>query len=59
VAQQVQEQLGPIPEQTLVACIGPQTAKDARAVGLRVDVVADQRSAASLIEALVRAAASR
>lgn len=59
VAQQVQEQLGPIPEQTLVACIGPQTAKDARAVGLRVDVVADQRSAASLIDALVRAAASR
>ncbi|HZK59265.1 MAG TPA: uroporphyrinogen-III synthase, partial [Cryobacterium sp.] len=59
VAQQVQDQLGPIPEQTLVACIGPQTAKDARAIGLRVDVVADQRSAESLIEAIVRAAASR
>ena len=28
VAQQVQEQLGPIPTATLVACIGPQTAKD-------------------------------
>ncbi|GAA3891143.1 hypothetical protein GCM10022381_36320 [Leifsonia kafniensis] len=56
VAQQVQEQLGPIPETTLVACIGPRTAKDAAAVGLRVDVIADERSAESLIDALVRAA---
>ncbi|WP_233563680.1 uroporphyrinogen-III synthase [Cryobacterium tepidiphilum] len=56
VAQQVQEQLGPIPESTLVACIGPRTAKDARAIGLRVDVVADERSAESLIDALVRIA---
>jgi uroporphyrinogen-III synthase len=56
VAEQVQKQLGPIPESTLVAAIGPQTAKDARAVGLRVDVVAEERSAASLIEAVVRAA---
>jgi uroporphyrinogen-III synthase len=59
VAQQVQEQLGPIPEHTLVACIGPRTAKDAAAFGLRVDVVADERSAESLIDALVRAAESR
>lgn len=59
VAQQVFDQLGPIPEQTLVACIGPQTAKDARAIGLRVDVVADVRSAESLIDAIVRAAESR
>ncbi len=59
VAKQVEEQLGPIPEQTLVACIGPRTAKDAAAVGLRVDVVADERTAESLIAALVRAAQSR
>lgn len=59
VAQQVQDQLGPIPEHTLVACIGPRTAKDALAVGLRVDVVADERSAESLIDALVRAAQCR
>lgn len=56
VAQQVQEQLGPVPAETLVACIGPRTAKDAAALGLRVDVIAHERSAESLIEALVHAA---
>ncbi|MEO6200119.1 MAG: uroporphyrinogen-III synthase [Cryobacterium sp.] len=59
VAQQVKEQFGPIPEQTLIACIGPRTAKDAAALGLRVDVVADARSTESLIEALVNASHSR
>ena len=53
VAEQVQRQLGPIPETTLPACIGPRTAADARAVGLRVDLVAAERSAESLIDALV------
>ncbi|QAY74836.1 uroporphyrinogen-III synthase [Agromyces protaetiae] len=56
VAEQVQQQLGPIPESTLVAAIGPQTQKDAAAVGLRVDVVADERTAESLIDAVVNAA---
>jgi uroporphyrinogen-III synthase len=56
VAEQVQKQLGPVPEGTLIAAIGPRTAKDARAVGLRVDVVAAERSAAALIDALARAA---
>ncbi|MFO7689702.1 MAG: uroporphyrinogen-III synthase [Cryobacterium sp.] len=59
VAQQVYEQLGPLPAETLVACIGPQTARDAAAVGLRVDVIALERTAAALIEALVQAAESR
>lgn len=59
VAQQVFDQLGPIPEQTLVACIGPRTAKDATTIGLRVDVIADERSAESLIESLVTAAEAR
>lgn len=59
VARQVRDQFGDIPENTLVACIGPQTAKDARAMGLRVDVIADERSSESLIEALVRAAEER
>lgn len=59
VARQVQDQFGVIPENTLVACIGPQTAKDARAMGLRVDVIADERTAASLIEALVTVAEAR
>lgn len=59
VAQQVQEQLGPIPAGTLVACIGPQTAKDAAAIGLDVDVIAAERTAESLIDALVEVAAAR
>ncbi|MCU1570221.1 MAG: putative uroporphyrin-III c-methyltransferase/uroporphyrinogen-III synthase [Naasia sp.] len=53
VAEQVQLQLGPIPEATLVACIGPRTAADARAAGLRVDLVATERTAESLIQSLV------
>ncbi|WP_150307306.1 uroporphyrinogen-III synthase [Planctomonas psychrotolerans] len=56
VADQVAEQFGTIPEETLVACIGPRTAKDARAAGLRVDVVARHQSSTSLIHAVVDAA---
>ena len=37
----------------MVACIGPRTAFDARAAGLPVHVIAEERSADSLIEALV------
>ncbi len=39
VAQQISEQIGTIPEKTTVAAIGPRTAKDARAFGVRIDVV--------------------
>lgn len=59
VARQVAEQLAPLPERTVVACIGPRTAFDARAVGLRVDVIAEERSADSLIDALVEFARER
>lgn len=59
VAEQVQLQLGPIPEEILVAAIGPQTRKDAAEYGLRVDVVADERTAESLIDAVVNAALAR
>lgn len=59
VATQVQFQLGPVPDFVLVAAIGPQTAKDARAAGLRVDVVSAERSAAALINAVVNSALSR
>jgi uroporphyrinogen-III synthase len=59
VAEQVQEQLGPIPESILVAAIGPQTKKDAAQVGLRVDVVARERTAESLIDAVVEAATAK
>lgn len=53
VARQIAEQLAPLPAGTVVACIGPRTAYDARAAGLTVDVIAEQRSADSLVEALV------
>lgn len=52
VAEQVFEQFPHIPEQTLIAAIGPRTTKDARKLGLRVDAVAAKQSVASLIEVL-------
>ncbi len=52
VARQIAEQLAPLPETTVIACIGPRTAFDARAAGLTVHVIAESRSAASLVEAL-------
>ena len=39
--------------QRLVVCIGPSTARGARAAGFRVDVVARDHSAAGVVEALV------
>jgi uroporphyrinogen-III synthase len=53
VARQIAKQLAPLPTGTVVACIGPRTAYDARAAGLTVDVIAEQRSADSLVQALV------
>jgi len=59
VAVQIAEQLGPVPAHTAIACIGPRTAADAEGAGLRVDVVAEDRSSASLIAALEDLAAAR
>jgi uroporphyrinogen-III synthase len=53
VARQIAEQLSPLPPEIVVACIGPRTAFDARAAGLAVDVIAEFRTADSLVEALV------
>ncbi len=53
VARQVQAQLAPLPEDTVVAAIGPRTAFDARSAGLTVHVIAEFRSASSLVEGLV------
>ena len=53
VARQVQAQLAPLPDETVVAAIGPRTAFDAREAGLTVHVIAESRSAASLVEGLV------
>ncbi|MCU1425634.1 MAG: uroporphyrinogen-III synthase [Microbacteriaceae bacterium] len=53
VARQVAAQLSPLPAGTIVACIGPRTAFDARAAGLVVDVIAESRTADALVDALV------
>jgi uroporphyrinogen-III synthase len=58
VARQVQAQLAPLPQETVVAAIGPRTAFDARAAGLTVHVIAESRSAVSLVEGLVEHATS-
>ena len=57
VARQIAEQLAPLPTETVVACIGPRTAFDARGAGLTVHLIAETRSADSLVEALVEHAA--
>jgi uroporphyrinogen-III synthase len=53
VARQLAAQLPHLPPETVIACIGPRTAFDARAAGLPVHVIAEERTAVSLIEALV------
>lgn len=53
VARQIAQQLAPLPAETIVACIGPRTAYDARAAGLVVHVIAETRSATGLVDSLV------
>ncbi len=52
VARQIAEQFAPLPEGTVVVCIGPRTAFDARAAGLTVHRIAEERSTAALVRAL-------
>lgn len=52
VAAQVREQFPQIPESTLVAAIGPRTAKDAALAGLPVSVIADRQTVDALIDAV-------
>lgn len=59
VANQIAVQIGLVPSRTVIACIGPRTAIDAEAAGLRVDLVARERSSASLIDTLEELAARR
>lgn len=54
VAQQVQQQFPEVPPTTLIAAIGPRTAKDAREAGLDVDVIADTQTVDALIDAVAR-----
>lgn len=53
VARQLAAQLPRFPSATVIACIGPRTAFDARAAGLPVHAIAEERTAESLIDALV------
>jgi uroporphyrinogen-III synthase len=52
VAEQVREQFAEIPDDTAIAAIGPRTAKDARKVGLSVDIVARKQTVDDLIDAV-------
>lgn len=52
VAEQVREQFPEIPDETLLAAIGPRTARDARRAGLPVSVVADRQTVDALIDAV-------
>jgi uroporphyrinogen-III synthase len=52
VARQIAEQFAPLPDSTVVVCIGPRTAFDARAAGLTVHRIADERSTTALVRAL-------
>ena len=54
VAEQVRAQFPQLPASTLVAAIGPRTARDARKLGLSVDVVAAETSIESLIAAITK-----
>lgn len=53
VAEQISLQIGDIPEKTLVAAIGPRTAKDAHAFGLRIDAIAPDINIESMVDLLV------
>lgn len=59
VANQISMQIGLVPSRTVIACIGPRTAVDAEAAGLRVDLVARERSSESLIDTLEELAVRR
>ncbi|MFV0374063.1 uroporphyrinogen-III synthase [Microbacterium sp.] len=54
VAEQVHAQFPDIPDETVIAAIGPRTAKDARKAGLGVRVVAPEQTVQGLIDAVSR-----
>ncbi len=54
VAEQVREQFPDIPADTVIAAIGPRTAKDARKVGLGIHVIAREQTVGGLIAAVSR-----
>lgn len=54
VAEQVSVQFPDVPPETLIAAIGPRTAKDAKRTGLSVDVIAEQQTVDALIDAVAK-----
>jgi len=52
VAEQVSLQFPDVPATTVIAAIGPRTAKDAKRVGLSVDVVAEKQTVDALIDSV-------
>lgn len=59
VAEQIAVQIGLVPSRTVLACIGPRTAVDAESAGLRVDLVARERTSESMIATLEELAVHR
>jgi len=53
VAEQVVEQFPTLPEDTILACVGPQTRNQAEALGLKIQAVAGEQNAESLISAVL------
>ncbi|WP_437583756.1 uroporphyrinogen-III synthase [Paramicrobacterium sp. CJ85] len=54
VAEQVVEQFSPLPSATLIAAIGPRTAKDAEKAGLTVHIVSPRQTVEALLDTVVR-----
>ena len=52
IAHEVATQFRVRPTSTLLVCVGPQTQREAEAEGLRIDGVANERTAQSLIDAV-------
>jgi uroporphyrinogen-III synthase len=53
VAEQVLTQFPNIPADTILACVGPQTKNQAEALGLKIQAVAGEQTADSLISSVV------
>lgn len=53
VAEQVLTQFPNMPESTILACVGPQTKNQAEALGLKIQAVAGEQNADSLISAVL------